>query len=194
MNTKVKNIIKKIIYVLLFILMIIAFILLSQKYTKKEETSETINTYYSKITSKKFEVIKASQVKKLLKEGKNIIIIGNSESENSKKYIALIQETIESVILDKIYYYDLKNDKQQQNSNYYDIRDSLNGYLVKTDSGDNNLLAPSLYIVDNGQVKYYNIEGVATKSSDKVEEYWTYEKEQKFKDEIYTAIEQYYLN
>lgn len=194
MNTKTKNIIKKIIYILIFILMIFAFIFLSKKYTKDEEINETITTYYSNITSKKFEVVKASAVKSLLKEGKNIIIIGNSDSKYSEKYISLIQETIESIILDKVYYYDLRNDKQQQNSNYYDIRDALSGNLITTDLGENNLLAPSFYIVDNGEVKYYNIESVAVKNTDSVEDYWTYEKEQIFKNEIYTAIEQYYLN
>lgn len=194
MNTKTKNIIKKVIYLLIFILMIFAFIFLSKKYTKNEETIDTITTYYSNITSKKFEVAKAAKVKSLLKEGKSIIILGNSESKYSEKYISLIEETIESIILDKVYYYDLRNDKQQQNSNYYDIRDALSGNLVTTDLGENNLLAPSLYIIDNGEVKYYNIESAAVKNTDSIEDYWTYEKEQNFKNEIYTAIEQYYLN
>lgn len=194
MNTKTKNIIKKVIYLLIFILMIFAFIFLSKKYTKDEEITETITTYYSNITSKKFEVVKAAKVKSLLKEGKSIIILGNNESKYSEKYVSLIQETIESIILDKVYYYDLRKDKQQQNSNYYDIRDALSGNLVTTDLGENNLLAPSFYIIDNGEVKYYNIESVAVKNTDSIEDYWTYEKEQNFKNDIYTAIEQYYLN
>lgn len=194
MNTKTKNIIKKVIYLLILILMIFAFIFLSKKYTKDEESNETITTYYSNITSKKIEVVKANKVKSLLKEGKSIIILGNSESKYSEKYISLIQETIESIILDKVYYYDLYNDKKQQNSNYYDIRDALAGNLVTTDLGENNLLAPSFYIVDNGEVKYYNIESVAVKNTDSIEDYWPYEKEQSFKNEIYSAIEQYYLN
>ena len=91
MNTKATNIIKKVIYLIIFILMIWAFIFLSKKYTQEAITNDTITSYYPKVTSAKFEVAKANQVKSLLKEGKNIIIIGNSESKYSEKYILLVQ-------------------------------------------------------------------------------------------------------
>lgn len=54
--------------------------------------------------------------------------------------------------------------------------------------------APSLYIVDNGEVKYYNIDTVAMKNNLEVSDYWTEEKETEFTLEIIDAINKYYLN
>ena len=96
--------------------------------------------------------------------------------------------------IDKVYYYDINNDKSQENSNYYDIKELLNGYLVETDTISNNLLSPSLYILNDGKVMYYNVETSAMKNTDTVKSYWTPEKEITFSNEITAAISNYYLN
>ena len=101
---------------------------------------------------------------------------------------------IEELELQDVYYYDIINDKAQANSNYYELIELLDGYLITTDISENNLLAPSLYIIDKGKVKYYNIETSAMKNTDKVNDYWTEEKEIEFKTEISDAINKYYLN
>ena len=95
---------------------------------------------------------------------------------------------------DNIYYYDLANDKYQKNSKYYDIRRYLKGALVTIDDDENNLLTPVLYIVKDGKIEYYNINTVAMKNSDDIEDYWTEEHELMFEEEITEAIQKYYLN
>ena len=66
--------------------------------------------------------------------------------------------------------------------------------MVSTDDSDNNLLAPSLYIVDKGKIEYYNIATVAVKNNTRVEEYWTNYNRESFKREIKNNIKRYYLN
>lgn len=195
MSPKTKNIIRKIIYAILFTLLLFAFIYLGEKYADNSKEKEiTINDYYSDLNKEKYEVISGSKMIKLLQEGKNLIFIGNKNSEYSQKYIKELNFVIESKGIDKIYYYDIINDKSQQNSNYYEIRELLNGYLTTTDSGENNLLAPSFYIIEEGEVKYYNIETVAMKNTDTIDSYWNEETESRFFAEISLALDNYYLN
>ncbi len=195
MNSNNKNTIKKIIYAILFITMIFSFIYLSEKYAGNATPKVvTINDFYPDIKSDKFEIIRGQKFISLIKNGKNIIFVGSGNSEYSKKYIEELEKIIANDKIDKIYYYDINNDKSQKNSNYYTIRELLNGFLITTDGSTNNLLAPSLYIIEDGEVKYYNIETVAMKNTDSIENYWTEEKEESFNKEVNEAIEKYYLN
>ena len=159
MTRKTKGIIRKGLYAIIFIAMLAAFIYLGNKYAGNSEVKVLdISDYYAEIPQENFEVIKGKKFISLLKEGNHIIVIGNSKSEYSQKYMEEVNKIVEELKLEKIYYYDIINDKAQANSNYYEIIELLDGYLTTTDTSDKNLLSPSLYIVDNGKVKYYNIE------------------------------------
>lgn len=195
MKTKIKGIIRKIIYALVFIAMITSFIYLGNKYAGNSAIKTLdITDFYKDIKKENFKVIKGGKFISLFKEGKHIIVIGNSNSKYSQKYIREINGIVEELKLKNVYYYDIINDKAQANSNYYELVELLDGYLITTDMSENNLLAPSLYIIDKGNVKYYNIETTAMKNTDKVNDYWTIEKETEFKSEITDAINKYYLN
>ena len=195
MNPKTKSIIRKIIYIILFLLMATAFVYLSEKYASNSEPKiYTITDYYADNTNSYYEVVSGNKMINLLRNGHNIIFIGSSSSKYSQKYIEEIDKIFNNLKIDKVYYYDLNNDKYQQNSNYYKIRELLKGYLTTTDDSDNNLLAPSLYIVNNGTVEYYNTETSTMKNTADVESYWSYEQELIFQGEVTNAINKYYLN
>ena len=195
MTPKVKSILRKIIYFLLFALMIVAFIVLSEKYAdNSKQRVSVISDYYENTKADCYEVISGNKMISLLKSGKNIIFIGSSVSDYSRKYMEELDTIFKNLKIDKVYYYDINNDKSQENSNYYDIKELLNGYLVETDTVSNNLLSPSLYILNDGKVMYYNVETSAMKNTDTVKSYWTPEKEITFSNEITAAISNYYLN
>ena len=192
---KTKGILRKAIYAVVFVAMIASFIYLGNKYAGNSEIKVLdITDFYKNINKENFEVIKGGKFISLFKKGKHIIVIGNSKSEYSQKYMQEINSIVEELALEDVYYYDIINDKAQANSNYYELIELLDGYLITTDISENNLLAPSLYIIDKGKVKYYNIETSAMKNTDKVNDYWTEEKEMEFKTEISNAINKYYLN
>ena len=190
-----KGIVRKIIYLFLFALIIVAFVYLGNKYDNKAESKIVVITdYYENVEKDKFEVIRGARLINLLKNGNNIIFIGSSNYDYSKKYMELLNEVVKEIDVDKIYYYDIVNDKSQLNSNYYEIVETLKGSLTTSDSSKNNLVAPSFYIVDDGVVKYYNTDTAVMKNTDNVDKYWTEEKELLFRSEIITAINDYYLN
>jgi len=186
--------IRKFIYLCLFATIIGAFVYLSKKYeTTPEEETISFSNYYNGIDTDKYNIIKANTLLKQLKTGKYIIFIGNSSSRWSEAYAYILTECLEELNI-RISYYDLDSDKSQKNSNYYKIRERLKNHLVSTDDNDSNLLAPSLYIVDNGKIKYYNIATSAVKNTTKIEEYWTNYNKESFKREIKNNIKRYYLN
>ncbi len=119
MTKKRKALIRKIIYAILFTGLIFCFIYIGDKYTKDDKDKVVkISDYYKNIDDKRFEVIRGKKLISLLKKGNHLIFIGNKESEYSKKYIEELNYVFKELNIDKVYYYDLINDKAQANSNY----------------------------------------------------------------------------
>ena len=191
---KTLSIIRKIIYLLMFALVIFGFVYLSNKYENKDTEEKYITDYYKDLKSEKYEVINGTQMINYVKRGKNIIIIGSETSEWSKKLMTIVDPIFDTFGIDKVYYYDINNDKAQKNSNYYKIKELLKGSLTTTDGSNSNLLAPSIYIVDNGKVLYYNTDTVAMKNTIEIDEYWNEENLIKFQIEFEQALVNYYLN
>lgn len=197
MSKKTKSIIRKIIYLILFSLMILTFIYLSDKYAARSERKVmTFNDYYQNIETKRYDVIKSNTLIKYLKgdDKKHLILIGSHTSKWSKEYVKILTEVFDELNIKNVKYYNLNSDKSQKNANYYEIRELLNGSLSTTDGSENNVLAPSLYIINDGKVKYYNIDTVVMKNTTAPKDYWTEEKISEFKIEITNAINKYYLN
>lgn len=189
------KIIRTFVYVVLFGLIIWAFIYLGNKYANNSQPEvKKMSDFYSFIDSDFYEVINGTRMINKIKSGNNLIFVGSSTSKWSIKYVEELDVILSKLGVDKVYYYDINNDKAQKNSNYYDIRELLKGYLVTTDGGESNLLAPSFYIVLDGKVLYYNTETVAMKNTTSIDDYWNKEQEINFAAEIENAVFNYYLN
>lgn len=199
---KKKSLVRKLIYFILFALIICGFLAISKKYAHNHiEQTVLFSDYYPNETKTYFQVINGNETARKIKKGHHIIFIGNSDSKWSVAYAKELNNLFNNLVKEKIlskgdniYYYDLANDKYQKNSKYYDIRRYLKGALVTIDDDENNLLTPVLYIVKDGKIEYYNINTVAMKNSDNIEDYWTEEHELMFEEEITEAIQKYYLN
>jgi len=196
MEPKGNKVIRKLVYFVIFAILVVGFVYLGEKYKDNSKVKTyTINDYYPEADSELFEVVSGSKLISILKsKDSHLILIGSSKSDYSKKYLEEIQSIAKEIGIEKIEYYDLKRDKTQKNSNYYEIRKQLDGNLTTTDGSTQNLLAPSFYILKKGKVVYYNTDTVAMKNTDNVEKYWTEPKEIEFYSEITVAINKYYLN
>ena len=195
MDNKAKKAIRGFLYFIAFGLIIACFIYLGEKYaSNSKDEILTIKDYYKNIDNIDIEPISGTKFINMIKKGDEIIIIGSHTSKWSEKYIEVISEVLKEMKIKKAYYYDLNNDKSQKNSNYYKIIDLLEGSLTETDAGEDNLLAPSLYIIDNNEIRYYDTETVAMPNNISPEEYWNKEQKEIFKTKIKIAIEKYYLN
>ena len=190
-----KGLIRKFIYLILFAAALSGFILISKKYETNSEIKEVIiSDYYPDLNDKQYTVVGGTKLINLLQNGKHIIVIGSNKSDWSKYYVEEVDKAIKTFNIKTVYHYDINNDKAQKNSNYYAIKELLKDSLITTDGSESNLLAPSLYIVKDGKVLYYNIDTVAMKNTDTPKKYWTTEKTLEFNTEITNAIAKYYLN
>lgn len=192
---KRKGLLRKAIYLILFAILGLCFILISEEYKDNSKPDEyVIKDYYPELTNEKYEIIGGKEFINLFEEGKHIIVIGSKKTDWSLYYMTQIEEIIKENNIESIYYYDINNDKAQDNKNYYDIKKLLKGSLISTDENQSTLLSPSFYIIEEGKVLYYNIDTVAMRNTDKPADYWNEETKIEFKNEITEALNKYYLN
>ena len=196
MEPKGNKVVRKIIYFILFAILIAGFVYLGEKYKDNSKVKVyTIADYYPDMKEEDFEAINGSKFINLLRSKETyLVLVGNSKSVYCQKYIQELSIIMNDLNIKNVYYYDSENDKSQKNSNYYEIRNLLEGNLITTDGSNRNLLAPSFYIIVKGKVKYYNADTTAMKNTDNPDKYWTEEREIQFSTEITTAINKYYLN
>lgn len=149
MEPRGNKIVRKLIYFIIFAVLVAGFVYLGEKYKDNSLVKTyTITDYYPEADSELFEVVSGSRLINILKSKDSyLVLIGSSKSEYSKKYLEEIQSIAKELNIEKIEYYDLRRDKTQKNSNYYEIRKQLNGFLTTTDGSEQNLLAPSFYIL-----------------------------------------------
>ena len=114
--------------------------------------------------------------------------MGNKENIWSKSYAKYLYEIASDIDVEKIYYYDVKKVKLLKNRNYYNIIKALEGKLIETDDSVNNLFSPSLYIIKDGEVVFYDNTTAVVNNDLEVDTYWDSSNVYKFKEKIITAI------
>ena len=144
---KRKGLLRKAIYLVLFAVLGLCFILISEEYKDNSKPNEyVIKDYYPELTNEKYEIIGGKEFINLFEEGKHIIVIGSKKTDWSLYYMTQIEAVLTENNVKNIYYYDINNDKAQDNKNYYDIKKLLKGSLVTTDDNHSNLFSGGCFI------------------------------------------------
>lgn len=191
-----KQTFRKLGYFFLYSLVILAFIYLGTKdyhLVSYATDGERFNGDYNEIPrNNPFVYLNSTELIDLLNNGSGIVFMGNSENEWSARYAKYLYEIATDLHIEKIYYYDVKKVKLLKNRNYYNIILALEGNLIETDDSKNNLFSPSLYIVKDGEVIFYDNTTAVVNNALELDEYWTSSNIYSFKERIIVAINKNY--
>lgn len=187
-----KQIFRKLGYFFLYSLIILAFIYLGTKdynLVTYNTDGERFNSDYNEIPrNNPFVYLNSTELINLLNNGSGIVFMGNHESVWSLKYATFLYEVLKAKDIDEVYYYDVKKVKLLKNRNYYNIIKELEGNLIETDDSDKNLFSPSLYIIKDGEVVFYDNTTAVVNNNIDVEDYWTETNIYNFKDRLINAF------
>ena len=178
MNVKKKKmtLVQKIFYIFSFIFLIGVFIYLGTKdYTpKKTETDAQIFTKEYGITEENvFTERDSKTILELLNSGSGIIFIGFPENIWSASIADILNESAKKMNIDTIYYYNLEQDRKEHNYYYEHMIEILMPYLKVLDNEDVDIYAPTVLIVKNGEVIYFDDETSIVMGDMTVANYWT---------------------
>lgn len=183
-----------VIEILLFILIIIGFIYVGTRdfSSNVEVDSDKFDYDYACVSSDNvFTYVSATDVLAKLKNGSSIIFMAYPSNNWSCYYARILNDVAKESGITKIYYYDFYEDRENKNATYQSIVLRLSSYLKTLDTGKQDILAPSLLIIKNGQIIYFDDETSIISGNVSPDDYWdTYQEELK-RDSLRTIFGEY---
>lgn len=177
--------------VIISIVIIILIISLSVILINKKQTDNIKFSKEYEITENNIYVYKdINQIIKILENGTGIVYLGFPECPWCKAYVKYLNETALENNLDKIYYFNILEDRKDNTEEYQKIVSILQDYLRYDDEGNKRIYVPAVISVKNGIITGFDDEtSYDTKNYDSPEEYWKNEDIDSLKEKLTKMME-----
>ena len=165
-----------VIYLLIFCVLIWAFIYLGTKNYKNDINSdkERFDMDYSLVDKDNvFVYANNFDVRSAMQSGNTIVFFGNNKSEWVNHYASILNSAANNTGIEKILYYDFFEDRNVKNGTYEKIVDLLKDYVKTNDEGLKNIYAPTLVVIKNNKVFYFDDETSFVEGNITPEYYWS---------------------
>ena len=187
-----KNKWQMLIYFIIFSILIIAFIYLGTiDYNTDLPDNEKFAATFSLVSEDNvFEYINATEALMVAGGTKGIVLFG-TDNEWVNYYANIVNKVAMEVGIDKIYYYDFINNRQDNNGTYETIVERLRDYVTYNDYGTAEIYAPSLLVVSNDEVLLFDTETSFVVGNIAPSEYWNSFNEEQKMNELYNVFRKY---
>lgn len=191
-NNKIKKIL---LGTISLILIIGASILIFERFNHEEKTltdaKKFAKEYKSTTEENLYTYVSASEIIKILESKTGVIFFGYPECKWCQAYAPILNEVALEENVDKIYYFNIKEERDKKSSNYQKITNILEEYLYYDDEGNHKLYVPDVIIVKNGKIIGHNNEGaLVTKQNGSPEEYFNEEQKENLKNTLRTYLKE----
>ena len=175
---------------LLIIPLVLTFILVGCTKEEKETDSEKFAKEYTTVTDDNYFVYRnIDEIIKILEHGTGVVYLGFPECPWCQAYVPKLNEVSDIEGLEKIYYYNIYEDRKNNTDSYQKIVNIIGDYLQYDDEGNKRIYVPAIIVVSEGQIIGFDDEtAYDTKGFEKPEEYWTKEEVSNLKKKLTTMI------
>ncbi len=163
------------IKLILFCIMIYLFAYLGTKeyQTDVVDNIRFANEYKDISKNNVFVYLNENKVLEILNGKSGILFMGFPSNIWSHYYAEYLNEVAINNHIEEIYYYDFRKDRNLNNNTYTNIVNKLKEYLTFDDIGNMDLSAPTIVIVKNGEILYFDDEITYIKGDIRPEDYFT---------------------
>lgn len=186
-----KNKIQMIIYISVFLVLLLAFIFLGTRNYKSTVTNDKLqfDQEFSLVDKDNvFKYVKSTEVRTMLNQGNGIIFFGFNTSYWVNYYAKVLNDTAKESGITTINYYDFYKDRKEKNGTYEIIVSKLSYYLKTNDEGIQNINAPTLLVIKDGNIIYFDDETSITEHNITPAEFWNDDKVNSKKTELKLAF------
>jgi len=137
----------------------------------------------------------AEEVIKLLEHGTGVVYLGFPECPWCQTYAKYLNEIANEVGVDKIYYYNILEDRTNNTETYQKIVSLLGDTLEYDDEGNPRIYVPNVSFHINGEIIGSDNETAKdTKGYEKPEEYWNEDEVKELKIKLTDYMQQVYTS
>ncbi|MCL2244963.1 MAG: hypothetical protein FWC03_10935 [Treponema sp.] len=131
----------------------------------------------------------ASETADILEKGRGIVLIGFKECSWCQHYAVILQDVAREMEIDRIYYCDIRKDREKNSENYQRIVRILSDRLQYDDEGRERVYVPDVSVVSRGRIIARDNEtSKETLGYSTPEEYWTEERVNALKERLRPGI------
>ena len=166
---------KKNVYIIFGIIAVLILIISLSFLFKKDKMSdaERFAKEYDFTVNNVFVYRNLDEINKILENGTGVVYLGFPECPWCRGYIPYLNEVAINEHLDKIYYFNILNDRKNNTSDYKKTAQLLNDYLKYDNEGNKRIYVPAVIAVNNGEIVGFDDESsLDTKGYETPEEYW----------------------
>jgi len=173
-----------------FLLFLIPLLIFIQCQKKQLSDSERFALEYPLVGSDNIFVYKnASETADILEKGRGIVFLGFKECPWCQQYAVYLHDAAREMEVEKIFYCDIKNDRESNSESYQRIIGIFSGRLQYDDEGRPRLYVPDTAIVSRGRIITHDFEtSKDTLGYESPREYWNEERVNALKERLKAGI------
>ena len=190
MKEKIKD--KKNLLILGLIIIIVLLVILLVKVSEKESDGNDAIKFaqeYTEVGEDNIYVYRTyDEIIKILENGTGIILLGFPECPWCQRYAVYLNEVANELDFDKIYYYNILEDRKNNTEEYQNIVSIISEYLKYDEEGNKKIFVPSVIAVNKGEIVGFDDETSVITEDITPDEYWTDNKVNLLKDKLTTML------
>ena len=174
MKNKKIILISSIVFILLITLLVLFLVFKKNKINKNiDEEKIKFAEEYKTTKDNVFTYRTINEVNKILKTDTGLIFLGFPKCPWCRGYVPIINEVAKKEGLEKIYYFNIYEDRKNNTEEYQEMVKLLKRFLRNDDEGNERIYAPSLIAVKNGKIlEFDDTRYWDNKKYDSAEEFW----------------------
>ncbi len=120
-----------------------------------------------------FQTVNDEEVLELFQSGTGVVFLGFKECPWCQKLAPLVEAAAKAEGLETVYYYDVRNARQDGTATYQKLVDHLREYLTLDESGQPRIFVPDVSFLREGEIVGRYEQATADDGANTPDTYWT---------------------
>jgi len=160
--------------------------------TDSNSEGEKFHNEYSLVDDNNVFIYKnVTEIINILEGGTGIVYLGFPECPWCQQYVKYLDDLAKKHNVKEIYYYNIKEIRNNNTENYKKIVSLLEDYLPYDDSGNKRVYVPNVTFVKNGEILANDNETSLISDGTTPSQYWTQENLDLFNDKMNINFEKF---